>query len=195
MFKSAFGTWFHFASKYIFKNVLELIHGNLFIFFICISITLFSFALFKTKSKNDVDGALNKYKLIDTESQKGAEIWNNVGLCFYKKKKFIAVLKHLHSIETTYSNQFRNCSYAFWFLYPQAISCLKKAIWIEPINFNCLFNLGLVYLTAQQFASAFHTLAAAACIRLDNAECYMLLGSKENVQTFKCFCFTPTIEI
>lgn len=44
------------------------------------------------KSKNDVDGALNKYKLIDSESQKGAEIWNNVGLCFYKKKKFIAVI-------------------------------------------------------------------------------------------------------
>ncbi|XP_055318142.1 Bardet-Biedl syndrome 4 protein homolog [Sitodiplosis mosellana] len=99
------------------------------------------------QSKNDVDGALNKYKLIDAESQKGAEIWNNVGLCFYKKKKFIA-----------------------------AISCLKKAVWLEPTNFNCLFNLGLIYLTAHQFASAFHTLAAAACIRLDNAECYMLLG-------------------
>ncbi|XP_031616366.1 Bardet-Biedl syndrome 4 protein homolog [Contarinia nasturtii] len=99
------------------------------------------------QSKNDVDGALNKYKLIDTDNQKGAEIWNNVGLCFYKKKKFIA-----------------------------AISCLKKAVWLEPTNFNCLFNLGLIYLTAQQYASAFHTLAAAACIRLDNAECYMLLG-------------------
>lgn len=54
------------------------------------------FAKKKTKtlqSKNDVDGALNKYKLIDAESQKGAEIWNNVGLCFYKKKKFIAVFQ------------------------------------------------------------------------------------------------------
>lgn len=39
--------------------------------------------------------------------------------------------------------------------------------------------MGLIYLTAQQFASAFHTLAAAACIRLDNAECYMLLGSMQ----------------
>lgn len=38
-----------------------------------------------------MDGALNKYKLMDIESQKGAEIWNNVGLCFYKKKKYIAV--------------------------------------------------------------------------------------------------------
>lgn len=43
------------------------------------------------KSRNDVDGALNKYKLIDTESRMGSEIWNNVGLCFFKKKKFIAV--------------------------------------------------------------------------------------------------------
>lgn len=43
------------------------------------------------QSRNDVDGALNKYKLIDVDSQKSAEIWNNVGLCFYKKKKFIAV--------------------------------------------------------------------------------------------------------
>lgn len=59
----------------------------------------------------------------------------------------------------------------------QAISCLKKAIWLEPTNFNCLFNLGLIYLTALQYASAFHALAAAACIRPDNAECYMLLGS------------------
>lgn len=50
------------------------------------------------QSKNDVDGALNKYKLIDAESQKGAEIWNNVGLCFYKKKKFIAVLSKLIGI-------------------------------------------------------------------------------------------------
>lgn len=64
------------------------------------------------------------------------------------------------------------------YTFTQAISCLKKAIWLEPTNFNCLFNLGLIYLTAQQYASAFHTLAAAACIRLDNPECYMLLGSK-----------------
>lgn len=48
---------------------------------------------------------------------------------------------------------------------------------MEPTNFNCLFNLGLIYLTAQQYASAFHALAAAVCIRTDFAECYMLLGS------------------
>lgn len=43
------------------------------------------------QSKNDIDGALNRYKLIDEDGQKGSEIWSNVGLCFFKKKKFIAV--------------------------------------------------------------------------------------------------------
>ncbi|KAJ6644549.1 Bardet-Biedl syndrome 4 protein like, partial [Pseudolycoriella hygida] len=43
------------------------------------------------QSKNDIDGALNKYKLINTSAEDGcAEIWNNIGLCFFKKKKFIA---------------------------------------------------------------------------------------------------------
>lgn len=80
----------------------------------------------------------------------------------------------------------------------QAISCLKKAIWLEPTNFNCLFNLGLVYLIAQQYASAFQTLAAAACIRLENAECYMLLGSMNifsliNFNGFLIFAFDIAI--
>lgn len=44
-----------------------------------------------TQSKNDTDGALNKYKLVEMEHQFGPEIWNNVGLCFAKKRKFIAV--------------------------------------------------------------------------------------------------------
>lgn len=60
---------------------------------------------------------------------------------------------------------------------------MKKALWIEPTNFNCLYNLGLVYLTAQQYASAFHALAAAVCIRTDFAECYMLLGSECSAYT------------
>lgn len=61
----------------------------------------------------------------------------------------------------------------------QSISCLKKSIWISPTNFVCLYNLGLVFLTAQQYASAFHILAAASSARPDSAECFMLLGSKK----------------
>lgn len=54
------------------------------------------------QSKNDIDGALNKYKLIDEDGQKGSEIWSNVGLCFFKKKKFIAVS------QSTYHGIFRS---------------------------------------------------------------------------------------
>nr|XP_036213842.1 Bardet-Biedl syndrome 4 protein homolog isoform X2 [Bactrocera oleae] len=58
----------------------------------------------------------------------------------------------------------------------QAISSLRKSIWLSPLNYNALYNLSLVYITAQQYASAFHTLAAAINLRKDSAECYMLLG-------------------
>uniref|UniRef100_A0A1B0FKH8 Uncharacterized protein n=1 Tax=Glossina morsitans morsitans TaxID=37546 RepID=A0A1B0FKH8_GLOMM len=58
----------------------------------------------------------------------------------------------------------------------QAISSLRKAIWLSPLNYNSLYNLSLIYISAQQYASAFHTLAAAINLRQDNAECFMLLG-------------------
>uniref|UniRef100_A0A1B0EUP6 Putative o-linked n-acetylglucosamine transferase ogt n=1 Tax=Lutzomyia longipalpis TaxID=7200 RepID=A0A1B0EUP6_LUTLO len=100
------------------------------------------------QSKNDVDGALNKYKLLSNLDEEGSEIWSNVGLCFYKKQKLVA-----------------------------AIACLKKAVWISPLNFNALYNLGYVLLKAQQFASAFHVLATAVSIKNNHAECLMLLGA------------------
>ncbi|EDS27858.1 tetratricopeptide repeat protein [Culex quinquefasciatus] len=100
------------------------------------------------KSKNDIDGALNKYKRISNLPDEGSEVWSNIGLCFFKKQKYIA-----------------------------AISCLKKAIWVAPLNFNALYNLGLILVTAQQYVSAFQTLAAAISLRPDNADCYMLLGT------------------
>ncbi|XP_055708438.1 Bardet-Biedl syndrome 4 protein homolog [Phlebotomus papatasi] len=100
------------------------------------------------QSKNDVDGALNKYKLLSDLDQEGSEIWSNIGLCFYKKQKLVA-----------------------------AIACLKKAVWISPLNFNALYNLGYVLLKAHQFASAFHVLATAVSIKNNHAECLMLLGA------------------
>uniref|UniRef100_A0A182TNR1 Uncharacterized protein n=1 Tax=Anopheles melas TaxID=34690 RepID=A0A182TNR1_9DIPT len=99
------------------------------------------------QSKNDIDGALNKYKRISNLTDESSEVWSNIGLCFFKKQKFIA-----------------------------AISCLRKATWVSPLNFNALYNLGLVLVTAQQYVSAFQTLAAAISLRPEHAECYMLLG-------------------
>ncbi|XP_064547866.1 Bardet-Biedl syndrome 4 protein homolog [Drosophila montana] len=99
------------------------------------------------QSRNDVDAALSKYSQIADTEPEIAELWNNIGLCFFKKQKFIA-----------------------------AVSSLRKSVWISPLNYNALYNLSLIYIASEQYASAFHTLAAAINLRKDNAECYMLLG-------------------
>ncbi|KAH8252477.1 hypothetical protein KR032_000223 [Drosophila birchii] len=99
------------------------------------------------QSRNDVDGALSKYSQIANAEPEIAELWNNIGLCFFKKQKFIV-----------------------------AISSLRKSVWLSPLNYNALYNLSLIYIASEQYASAFHTLAAAINLRKDNAECYMLLG-------------------
>nr|XP_014096723.1 Bardet-Biedl syndrome 4 protein homolog isoform X1 [Bactrocera oleae] len=101
------------------------------------------------QSRNDVDGALEKYQEIALTEPDIPELWNNIGLCFFKKKQQKVIA---------------------------AISSLRKSIWLSPLNYNALYNLSLVYITAQQYASAFHTLAAAINLRKDSAECYMLLG-------------------
>ncbi|XP_067633927.1 Bardet-Biedl syndrome 4 protein homolog isoform X1 [Eurosta solidaginis] len=101
------------------------------------------------QSRNDVDGALAKYQEIAATEPDIPELWNNIGLCFFKKKQQKMIV---------------------------AISSLRKSIWLSPLNYNALYNLSLIYITAQQYASAFHTLAAAINLRKDSAECYMLLG-------------------
>ncbi|KAL5288073.1 BBS4 family protein [Megaselia abdita] len=100
------------------------------------------------QSRGDVDGALAKYKQIHgCDNVETSELWNNVGLCFFKKKKNFV-----------------------------AISCLRKSVWLAPLNYNALYNMSLIYITAKQYASGFHTLAAAISLRKESAECYMLLG-------------------
>lgn len=43
------------------------------------------------KSRNDVENALGKYKEIAALKPDIAELWNNIGLCFFKKQKLIVV--------------------------------------------------------------------------------------------------------
>jgi Bardet-Biedl syndrome 4 protein len=44
------------------------------------------------QSRNDIDLALNAYKYIPKIQDEGMEIWSNIGLCFYRKNKLIAVI-------------------------------------------------------------------------------------------------------
>lgn len=76
------------------------------------------------QARGDTDGALNKYNTIqDLETQGGSELWNNLGLCFFKNQKIIA-----------------------------AISAISKSVWISPLNFNALFNMGYVFVKGKTSA-------------------------------------------
>lgn len=97
---------------------------------------------------DDYDVALIKYRVSAAVSPEAPELWNNIGMCFFGKKKMVA-----------------------------AIACLKHARYLNPFEWKTSFNLGLVHLKTQQYASAFQYLSAAVNMEPQFAESYMLLGS------------------
>ncbi|TRY95998.1 hypothetical protein DNTS_002159 [Danionella cerebrum] len=99
------------------------------------------------KTHGDYDVAMNKYRVAAYAVPESPPLWNNIGMCFFGKKKYVA-----------------------------AISCLKRAIYLSPFDWKILYNLGLVHLTMQQYASAFHFLSAAINLRPRMSELYMLLA-------------------
>lgn len=41
----------------------------------------------------DFDVALSKYRIAAKETPESGPLWNNIGMCFYGKKKYVAVSK------------------------------------------------------------------------------------------------------
>jgi len=74
-------------------------------------------------------------------------MWNNIGMCFYGKQKYIA-----------------------------AVACLKKALYLDPFDWIIAFNLGIVHLTCQQFVSAFHYFNSSITLNGEYPASYMYLG-------------------
>uniref|UniRef100_A0A8B9FQX7 Bardet-Biedl syndrome 4 n=1 Tax=Amazona collaria TaxID=241587 RepID=A0A8B9FQX7_9PSIT len=99
------------------------------------------------QAHGDFDVALSKYRVVASTVPESPPLWNNIGMCFFGKKKYIA-----------------------------AISCLKRANYLAPFDWKILYNLGLVHLTMQQYASAFHFLSAAINFQPKMGELYMLLA-------------------
>lgn len=95
----------------------------------------------------DYDVALVKYRVPAVRTPESAEAWNNIGMCYFGKRKLTA-----------------------------AIACLKRAMYFAPFEWMIAFNLGLVHVHASQFASAFQYLSASINLRPDFAHSYMLLG-------------------
>ena len=88
------------------------------------------------QTHRNYDEALSKYILTLRSMPESPHLWNNIGMCFFGKRKYVA-----------------------------SISCLKRANYLAPFDWKILYNLGLVHLTMQQFASAFHFLSASINLR------------------------------
>ncbi|XP_077569130.1 BBSome complex member BBS4 [Stigmatopora nigra] len=99
------------------------------------------------QTHGDFDVAMNKYRVAACAVPESPPLWNNIGMCFFGKKKYVA-----------------------------AISCLKRAHYLSPFDWKVLYNLGLVHLTMQQYASAFHYLSATINLNPRLGELYMLLA-------------------
>ncbi|XP_045128837.1 Bardet-Biedl syndrome 4 protein-like isoform X2 [Portunus trituberculatus] len=99
------------------------------------------------QSHQDFDVALTKYRVAAQSIPESPPLWNNIAMCFFGKKKYVA-----------------------------AISCLKRANYLAPFDWKILYNLGLVHLTMQQYTSAFHFLSAAVNLRPTKGHIFMLLA-------------------
>lgn len=86
-------------------------------------------SIIQTNSDHDV--ALTKYRVAMAQTPHCAELWNNVGLCFLGKGKFVG-----------------------------AAASLKRAAYLSPFDARICYNLGLCHLHLEQPASAFHYFSA-----------------------------------
>lgn len=145
------------------------------------------------QTHGDFDVALSKYRVVASTMPESPPLWNNIGMCFFGKKKYVAVsilFPYFFSLFFVFSILWKNTSpvvaetggllgwaalqHAYSFL--KAISCLKRANYLAPFDWKILYNLGLVHLTMQQYASAFHFLSAAINFQPKMGELYMLLA-------------------
>lgn len=94
-----------------------------------------------------MDVALSKYRIAAVHTPNSAQLWNNIGMCFFGKQNYVA-----------------------------SIACLKRALYLAPFEWIIAYNLGLVHLNTGQYASAFHYFSASINLKPDFASSYMYLA-------------------
>jgi Bardet-Biedl syndrome 4 protein len=77
------------------------------------------------QEKDSHDEALMKYRVASSLNQNSSKLWNNIGMCFFGRQKYIA-----------------------------AIACLKKAFYLDPFDWTIAYNLGLIHLHTEQFMTS-----------------------------------------
>ncbi|KAL9653223.1 hypothetical protein ABK040_010931 [Willaertia magna] len=95
----------------------------------------------------EMEVALSKYRIAAKKNPNSAQLWNNIGMCFFGKQDYIT-----------------------------AIACLKRALYLSPFEWIISYNLGLVHLNTKQYASAFHYFSTSINLNPHFASTYMYLG-------------------
>lgn len=117
----------------------------------------------------DMDVALVKYRVAAVQTPNSAQLWNNIGMCFFGKQRFVA-----------------------------SVACLKRALYLDPFEWITSYNLGLVHLNTGQYASAFHFFSAAINLKPDFPSSYMYLAiTLGRLDDFEnaCSAFDKAIEM
>lgn len=99
------------------------------------------------QDNQDMDVALVKYRVAATQIPNSAQLWNNIGMCFFGKEKYIAT-----------------------------VACLKRAIYISPFEWIVSYNLGVVHLATGQLASAYNYFSTAINLQPTYARAYTYLA-------------------
>ena len=129
------------------------------------------------QSSGDYDVALTKYRVAVTQTPNNPYLWNNVGMAFFGKKKLVA-----------------------------AVACLKQAVYLAPFEASINYNLGVVHLHTEQYASAFHFFSSAINLQKvpnlkptkDEAKAYGYLAlSLAKLEDFEnsCAAYAKAIEM
>ncbi|KAE9416089.1 hypothetical protein Angca_002318, partial [Angiostrongylus cantonensis] len=93
------------------------------------------------QAHGDHEVALNKYRVAVNVCDYNGCLWNNIGVCLFAKGRLA-----------------------------QAHSCLKKALFICPLDYKINYNLGLVHHAMGLMCSALHFLKAASELKRDDAQ-------------------------
>jgi Bardet-Biedl syndrome 4 protein len=81
-------------------------------------------------------------------------MWSNYGNCYLEKDIYISV-----AIASS-----------------EALSCFKRALFLNPLDWAIYYNLGLVYLAIKLYSVAFHYFLSSIKYHPQNSDGYMLLG-------------------
>eukprot|EP01038_Epipyxis_sp_PR26KG_P013114 gene13114-17578_t len=121
------------------------------------------------QDNQDMDVALVKYRVAATQTPNSAQLWNNIGMCFFGKGKYVA-----------------------------SVACLKRAVYFTPFEWIISYNLGVVHLATGQYASSFHYFSTAINLQPTYARAYTYLAlALSKLEDFEnsCAAYDKAIEL